>query len=188
LLATLGLPFRVVSPRVPEPPNEDELPAAYAARVAKAKARWAVGHRELVPGERTRYLVIAADTIVTLGGRILGKPASREEARRMLGLLSGRSHVVITAMCVLACDRGEVERESGGTVCTEVDVKPLSGAEIEAYLATGEPMDKAGAYAIQDKAAYMIRSLRGSYTNVVGLPAAVTAALLEQAGALEQWP
>ena len=167
-LRRLGLRFRIVAPDVDERPRRGESPRAFARRAATDKAR-AVAARWKGPG-----VVIAADTIVVLGRRILGKPKNGADARRMLQALSGRSHVVISGVCVLSAGK-----ERSLVVSTRVQFKVLTKQEIDFYLASGEPMDKAGAYAIQGIGAFMVRRIRGSYTNVVGLPVAELLDVLE---------
>jgi septum formation protein len=155
LLTLLGRHFEVMVPQVDETPKPREAPRAFAERLAKEKA-----HAVEVEGT-----VIAADTIVVLGRHILGKPANAAHARKMLRKLSARRHKVITAVCVKNGEHTQVF-----SVVTKVLFRTLDNREIDAYIATGEPMDKAGAYAIQGGAAHMVRSIKGSYTNVVGLP------------------
>jgi septum formation protein len=166
LLAQAGLVFTVTKPDVPEVRRRGEKPADFARRLAREKAA-AVRARH--PGAT----VLAADTIVVLGDRVLGKPRDAADARRMLRALSGRPHQVITAF-TLAGPHRSVTR----AVRTRVVFRALTRAEIDAYVATGDPMDKAGAYAIQGGAAGMVASVRGSYTNVVGLPVAEVLAAL----------
>ena len=168
LLALLELPFIVQPADVDETPLAGEVPAAYVARTALAKAR-------AVPGAA----VLAADTAVILDACILGKPRDREHGEAMLERLSGRVHAVLTA---LALRRGEDEWQR--TVETLVTFDTLDEARIAAYLATDEPWDKAGAYAIQGRAGAFVRSLSGSYSNVVGLPLVETRELLLAAGLL----
>ena len=155
LLAALGLDFNIVVPEIHETPLPNEKPRAFAERLAAEKAR--------VVSEEG--IVIAADTIVVHNEAILGKPADASHAREMLRALSGATHEVITGVCIKNTVRTVVF-----SVCTQVVFRVLEDAEIEEYIATGEPMDKAGAYAIQGGAAHMVRSIDGSYTNVVGLP------------------
>ncbi|HKK22083.1 MAG TPA: nucleoside triphosphate pyrophosphatase [Pseudohaliea sp.] len=166
LLALLELPFSVQAPAVDETPLAGEAPEAYVARTALDKAR-------VVPGDA----VLAADTAVILGAAILGKPRDRADARSMLERLSGRTHRVLTAV---ALRRGE--REWQRTVETTVTFDTLDEARIAVYLDTDEPWDKAGAYAIQGRAGAFVRSLAGSYSNVVGLPLVETRELLLAAG------
>lgn len=155
LLALLGRPFSTLVPEIDETPLPGELPRPFAERLAAEKA-------DAVAAEG---LLITADTIVVRDTDILGKPADRAHACEMLRSLSGRTHEVLTAVCVKSADRRQVF-----SVSTEVVFRTVGDAEIEAYVATNEPMDKAGAYAIQGGAAHMVRAINGSYTNVVGLP------------------
>lgn len=155
LLATLGVDFRVVVPEIDETPLPHEKPRTFAERMAEEKAR-AVAEAGII---------IAADTIVVQNEMILGKPSDAAHAREMLSALSGNTHEVITSVCVKSAVRTVVF-----SVSTEVVFRPLEQAEIDAYVASGCPMDKAGAYAIQGGAAHMVRAINGSYTNVVGLP------------------
>ena len=160
LLADLGLDFDVFPSRVEEPaPLPDEPPADYACRMAEIKTRDVAGQHE----DRT---VLGADTIVVLGGRIMGKPEDTDEALEMLTALSGNTHQVVTAFCLIGTD-GEVVTQA---VSTDVDMRTSGEAELKSYIATGEPMDKAGAYAIQGIGTFLVTAIRGSYTNVVGLP------------------
>jgi len=155
LLASLGLAFRVVVPKIDETLRPNEGPHAFAERLAEEKAN-AVDESGIV---------IAADTIVVQNETILGKPADAAHAREMLRSLSGAMHEVVTGVCIKNATRSVVF-----SIGTHVAFRNLEDAEIEDYIATGEPMDKAGAYAIQGGAAHMVRSISGSYTNVVGLP------------------
>jgi septum formation protein len=155
LLSMLGFDFSILIPEIDETPFPEEQPRTYAERLASEKAH----------AIDTDGLVIAADTIVVKGETILGKPTDDGDARRMLRSLSDASHEVITGVCLRDTIRTVVF-----SVSTSVVFRRLSDDEIDTYIATGEPMDKAGAYAIQAGAAPMIRSIEGSYTNVVGLP------------------
>jgi septum formation protein len=160
LLASAGLSFVVVPSSVVEERLPGEAAEEFVRRLAAAKARD-------VAGAQRDGVVVGADTEVVLDGEILGKPRDDEDARSMLARLSGRAHDVVTGYEVydIAAGRGE-----GGVVHTRVEFAPLSREEIDAYVASGEPRGKAGAYAIQGRAAGMIRRIEGSYTNVVGLP------------------
>ncbi len=180
LLAALGIPFRVVVPDIDETPAPRETPEAYARRAAAEKAAAAAARLPARAVGAPPRIVIGCDTDVALGRRIFGKPRDTAEARRMLRALSGRRHRVISGLCVLRERRNGAWREKTIAVATEVEFRRLSAAEIEAYVATGDPMDKAGAYAIQGGAAGMVRGIRGSYTNVVGLPLAELAELLKR--------
>lgn len=171
LLGQLGLSFEVIVSGLDEKPWPGEKPASYSLRNAADKAREVLGR---VGGDAT---VIAADTIVVLGDRILEKPDDAAHAQEMLRTLSGVEHEVITGLCVLS-RRGDDQRLQADAVRTTVKFRDLGDAEIAAYVATGEPMDKAGAYAIQGGAAKFVTETRGSYTNVVGLPVDELRALL----------
>ena len=174
LLASLGLDFAVRPVGVPEVRAPGEAPAAYVLRLAREKAA-----AEARPGE----LVLAADTVVVLddaggdgggdggGELLLEKPAGRADARRMLALIAGRRHTVLTGVALLrpAAD-GRPAAEASEVVASRVTMAPLSAAEIAWYVDTGEPMDKAGSYAIQGLGAMFVESVEGNYTNVVGLP------------------
>ncbi len=165
LLAQLGVSFDVVPSGIDEKPWPNEAPASYALRNASDKARAVF--------ERTGGVVLSADTIVVCDEHILEKPADADHARRMLRMLSGRWHEVLTGVCILTDGR-----ESARVVCTRVQFKSLSDTQIDGYVATGEPMDKAGGYAIQGGAAPFIEQIEGSYSNVVGLPLEVLKELL----------
>ena len=173
LLQQIGVPFRVVGAAVDEAVWSGEVPAAYVARLAAAKAElgWE-RNRDAIDGP-----VLAADTSVVLDAKILGKPAHREEAESMLRQLSGRTHEVLTAVALRTVDglRSRISR-------SEVTFRRIAAAEARAYWDTGEPCDKAGAYAIQGRAAVFIAELRGSYSGVMGLPLFETAELLSEAG------
>jgi septum formation protein len=168
LLAQVGLAPAVAPSDVDETPHPGEAPAAYARRVAEDKARACAA----------TGAVLAADTVVALEGRILGKAADAAEARAMLADLSGRTHEVHTAV-VLKDPAGALH---GVVVTTEVRFRRLDAAEIARYVETGEPMDKAGAYGIQGEGGALVAWVHGSYTNVVGLPLEETLALLAQVG------
>ncbi|MBX9603555.1 MAG: Maf family protein [Bryobacteraceae bacterium] len=157
LLQAAGIPFQIRVSPVEEKHVAGESPEAYVLRLSRAKAE-AAGLR---PGET----VLGADTVVVLDGHILEKPVDYADACRMLRMLSGRDHAVITGVCLISDSR--VIQDS---VTTRVVFGPLSDREIEEYAASGEPMDKAGAYAIQGLASKFIERIEGDYTNVVGLP------------------
>jgi septum formation protein len=172
LLRNVGISFEVRPADVDESPWEGEEPFDYVRRLAREKALAVLA---LAPKSA---LVLGADTTVVVDGESLGKPLDAEDARRMLGLLSGRTHQVTTAICLARHDRNgaavaEVEFE-----VTEVEFSAISTQEIAAYVASGEPMDKAGAYAIQGGASRWIPQIRGCYFNVVGLPVARVCAML----------
>ena len=173
LLAQVGItPAAVVPADIDETPMPDELPRALALRLAAEKAR-------AVAKDHAEDFVLAADTVVACGRRSLPKPEDAAEARRCLGLLSGRRHRVIGGVA-LACPDGRMVTRA---VVTAVQFKRLSRLETDAYLATEEWRDKAGGYAIQGRAALFVTAVNGDYNNVVGLPLALTANLLAGAGA-----
>ena len=169
----MGWNFTVVKPGTEERVHPGETPEQYVRRNAEEKAADALA----LSGIADRAVAVAADTVVVQDGRILEKPKDPADAHRMLRELSGRTHQVMTGLCI----RTAAAMHSR-TVVTDVEFKDLTDAEIDAYIRTGEPMDKAGAYAIQGLAAYMIRNVRGSYTNVVGLPLAETVEALAPFG------
>ncbi len=171
LLARIGIvPARLAAPDIDETPLKGEAPRAYVARLAENKAL-AVEH---APDE----IVLAGDTTVAVGRRILEKPVDEADLRRMLGLMSGRRHHVFSGVCVIGPD-GRPRVRVADTI---VAFKALSPAEIDWYVASGEGMGKAGGYAIQGKAEAFVRYLAGSHSNVVGLPIFETRALLTSAG------
>ncbi|GLI37145.1 septum formation inhibitor Maf [Geobacter hydrogenophilus] len=174
LLASAGIEFDVFASDIPEEPIPGEAPADFSVRLAKDKAVATAARTE------GRWF-IGADTIVVCDGEIMGKPADEADAVRMLKKLSGVSHEVITGYAIY-------DKERDGILCkpvvTKVFFKGLRDDEISAYVATGCPMDKAGAYAIQGGAAYMVERIDGSYTNVVGLPLCEVVEDLRTLGAL----
>jgi septum formation protein len=174
LLSSLGISFEVKGADIDESVRPEESPPAYVERLAREKAA-AVAAR--FPGA----LVLAADTSVVLDEQILGKPTDVADAERMLAALSGRGHSVLTGVAVA----GPLERSR--VIGTEVRFRQLAAREIAWYARTGEPMDKAGAYAIQGIAGAFISEIRGSPTNVVGLPLWETVELLQQAGFPLPW-
>jgi septum formation protein len=173
LLAQAGFAFSVRPAQIPEDPREGEDPIAYVTRLAREKAE--AVFREISSEESAPpQAVLGADTTVTLDNHILGKPADTTDAARMLRLLSGRTHLVMTGVAVVTPRSAEVAAE-----VTAVRFLTLCDREIDEYIATGEPMDKAGAYAIQGRAARWIPRVEGCYFNVVGLPLALVASMLE---------
>jgi septum formation protein len=171
LLARIGLvPTRIAAPEIDETPLKGELPRDYVARLAEGKA--------LAVERAADEVVLAGDTTVAVGRRILEKPADEADLRRMLGLLSGRRHHVYSGLCVVGTDGKPRVR----VVDTIVAFKALSAAEIDWYVESGEGMGKAGGYAIQGRAETFVRFLSGSHSNVVGLPLFETRALLSSAG------
>ena len=174
LLKQLGLDFEVIPSKIEEDFVPNESPREHVIRLAEAKAM----------DVSNRYIdcwVIGADTIVYIDGQILGKPRNKEEAREMLRLISGKEHRVLTGISVRHSNKGKGECE---TVETAVRVKVLSQAEMDWYVRTGEPFDKAGGYGIQGIGSFMIESINGSYTNVVGLPLCELMQMLVRLGAM----
>ncbi len=175
LLARLLPPdrFRVISADIDESRLSGEAPPDYVRRLALGKAAKGAALWLAAGAATGPHLVLAADTSVVLGEAIYGKPANAAEAARMLGELAGRTHLVLTGFAARLLDReGRLQREESAVCSTEVDLRPLTAPEIAWYAATGEPLDKAGAYAIQGYGGTFISALRGDYYNVVGLPLA----------------
>jgi len=175
LLTQAGYEFQIHPAHIPEDPLPDEDPIAYVVRLAREKAE--AVYRELAArdgGTGDGLAVLGADTTVTLDNHILGKPENADDAARMLRMLSGRTHRVLTGVALVTADGTEVAAEA-----TAVRFLTLPDKEIAAYVATAEPMDKAGAYAIQGRAARWIPRIEGCYFNVVGLPLALVTALLD---------
>ncbi|MGP8252874.1 MAG: Maf family protein [Terracidiphilus sp.] len=189
LLAQAGFTFEVRRARIPEDSRPGEDPIVYVTRLARDKAQvvfdqiaadaasQAVNAAAPSVIDIRSLAVLGADTTVTLDGQILGKPEDREDAARILRQLSGRSHRVITGVALVTHEAVEVAAE-----VTAVQFLTLSNEEIAAYIATGEPMDKAGAYGIQGLAARWIPRVEGCYFNVMGLPLALVATMLESRG------
>jgi septum formation protein len=176
LLRNAGIPFAVQPADINETPLAGESPRDCAERLAREKAM-------AVFESNPQQCVLGADTIVVVDDTILGKPRDAEDAGRMLRLLSGRTHAVITGVCLVG------EKMAGGDLpviiaseTTQVTMSQISDDEIRDYIATGEPMDKAGAYAIQGVASRWIPRIEGDYSNVVGLPVALVYALLRARG------
>ena len=171
LLEQLGIPFRVDPSHIPEDLLPGEPPEEHARRLSVAKARE-------VHGRHPDALVLAGDTVVVLDGRILGKPRDSRDAVEMLLALSGRTHRVVSGLA-LALPQGTVK---AGTMTTEVTFREFEPGLAEAYVATGEPMDKAGAYGIQGFGGALVRGIKGDYNTVVGLPIPLLLDLLAEGG------
>jgi septum formation protein len=172
LLRNANIPFEVQPADIDEDPLPNEPAQACAERLAREKAR-------AIAQSRPNDVVLGADTVVVIDNQILNKPVDAPDAARMLRLLSGRTHRVITGVCLVVRGHCEV-----GSEVTSVTMSEISDEEIAAYVATGEPMDKAGAYAIQGRASRWIPRIEGDYSNVVGLPVARVYRLLRQAGVI----
>jgi septum formation protein len=177
LLARLGVPFEIWPSAVEERLVPGVPATTLAAGLARAKGQDVAARARARGGGRS--VVLGADTLVVLDGRAVGKPASRAEARRLLGALRDRAHEVVTAVAVIGVPDG---REAATTVTSRVVMRAYSDAAIEAYVETGEADDKAGAYAAQGAGAGLIARIEGCFTNVVGLPLTSTARLLRAFG------
>lgn len=205
LLERLGFTVKVIPSAIDEIRAEGEMPENFVKRMARSKCLAVVDrlNQTMYPSEpggdpaarrypavggsrtqETRW-VIGADTVVVLGERILGKPKDTAEAAEMLHRLAGNTHRVITGFCIHDLKKN---KEGIQAVGTDVRFKRLTSSEIEKYVAVGESMDKAGAYAVQGVGAYMIDSIVGSYTNVVGLPLCQTVEMMEEMGAHDILP
>ncbi|HZH89270.1 MAG TPA: Maf family protein [Pyrinomonadaceae bacterium] len=170
ILRAVGWPFEAVAANVDEAARDGEEVVEYVERLACEKA-------EAVAEGRASGLVLGADTVVAAGGRILGKPADAEDARRMLRLLGGGWHDVLTGVALVRAETGDV---LVAHELTRVRFAPMTDEEIDWYVATGEPSDKAGAYAVQGRAALFIEEIEGDYWNVVGLPVRLVYKLAEE--------
>ena len=183
LLKQIGVNFEMLLPRfdprraldTDETPQADEVPEAYVKRICQEKA--SAGWRALKYRNLPAFPVLAADTTVTLDGKIIGKPLGREQAAAILRTLSGRQHQVLSAVAVIFETRMEMRLS-----VSKVTFAPLSEERIQRYLLTNEPLDKAGGYAIQGYASAFLRHLDGSYSGVMGLPLFETAELLQAFG------
>jgi septum formation protein len=174
ILRTLGISFSIIPPDIDETKLKDETPQEFVARISYEKANKVGQH---FPDK----WVIAADTIVVLKGKVLGKPKNERDAFNMLRTLRGKWHKVITGYCVLNLLKNVVYRD---IVETKVFVRHMTDDEITRYIKTSEPMGKAGSYAVQGKGGYMVKEIKGSYTNVVGLPICEIAEALLSLGVL----
>jgi septum formation protein len=175
LLTALGIVFEVIGTDLDESMTAGETVEEHVLRLAGQKA-WAVSSRN------PDALVLGADTVVVVDGAVLGKPADKEDAARMLGMLSGRTHEVLTGIAIIP---PECQDAYAQVVRTAVVMRGLDPKEIAGYVATNEPMDKAGAYAVQGLASAFITRIEGSYPNVVGLPTAEVIGLMLTLGAVE---
>lgn len=195
LLERAGFSVKPVPASIDEEPIAGETPIGYTKRLAREKVLTAVRRLQSTlynpdnpnwsaEADSARW-VIGADTVVTIDDILLGKPTDVQEAREMLSRLAGREHLVITGFSLFDLRR---DREGLQAVTTRVRFKPLTRAEIEAYVAVGESMDKAGAYAIQGVGAYLAEEIAGSYTNVVGLPLCQVVEMMQEMGATDILP
>ncbi len=181
ILEKLGLTFEVQPSDVDETQHTGEDPRAYVLRLAEAKARAC----QVVCASHEQAVVLGSDTTVVLDEVVLGKPTDLAESERMLRALRGREHVVHTGVAVLLLPQAELRITA---VSTRVRFRAFSDLTLSRYVASREGMDKAGSYGIQELGAGLVAEVSGSYSNVVGLPAAETLELLEQIGALSEWP
>lgn len=181
LLRQIELPFEV-SPSEADENIERETPELLVEELSRRKCA-EVGNR--IGGE---CLVLGADTVVALGDQVLGKPGTEERAAEMLWMLSGKAHKVCTGVTLGEFREGKLQRQTTFSEVTEVFLYPLSEGEIREYIASGEPMDKAGAYGIQGRFAKFVKKIYGDYNNVVGLPAARVYQEIKKLGLLEQMP
>lgn len=172
ILRAVGWPFEVMVAGVDETLNGNESPVEYVRRLSVAKAT-------AVAAKIDRGLILGADTTVVIDDHILGQPVDDNDARRMLKLLSGRWHEVLTAIALVRA--GETANPYAGIETTRVRFAELSDAEIDWYVSTGEPLDKAGAYGIQEKAALLVEEIQGDYFNVMGLPIRLVYELVRRA-------
>jgi septum formation protein len=181
LLRNAGIPFVLRPADIPETPNKDEAPRAFAERMAREKALAAFD-------QHSKDFVLGADTVVVVDSEILGKPRNNADAARMLRLLSGRTHQVITGVCLLGQELKQNQKqkpfEDVRSETSTVTMNGLSEADIQSYISSGEPMDKAGAYAIQGRASRWISRIGGDYFNVVGLPVSLVYRMMQEHGAL----
>ena len=175
LLQQIGIPFQQLVSEIDETPGGDEAPGDYVCRMAREKAR--AGWMEVQARGLPEIPLLAADTSVVMGSKILGKPNNPEQACDMLLSLSGNCHAVMTAIAVTNGHKTIVRLST-----TQVQMTPFDQVRAEAYVATGEPADKAGAYGIQGYGAILVESIRGSYSGVVGLPLQETADVLSEFG------
>ncbi|HEY3266636.1 MAG TPA: Maf family protein [Armatimonadota bacterium] len=176
LMRQAGLEFIV------RPTDAEDEPGPFPEHAARYASALALAKAEAIASAETDAVVVGADTVVALDDHLLNKPADAADARRMLALLQGRTHQVITGVAVLVVEAGEIARRDVRHVSTDVTMREAAPEEIEAYIATGEPMDKAGAYGIQGRGALFIQGIVGDYNNVVGLPLFVLSQMLAAAG------
>jgi len=181
LLRNAGIPFVARPTDIPETPRKHEAPRAFAERMAREKALAAFD-------QEAGDFVLGADTIVVVDSEILGKPRDNTDAARMLRLLSGRTHQVITGVCLLGPELSQNQKEKTfedvRSETTTVSMNALSKDDIQSYVSSSEPMDKAGAYAIQGRASRWISRIEGDYFNVVGLPVSLVYRMMQEHAAL----
>ncbi len=174
ILTLMDIPFEVIESHVQEVPPAGATPQELVKALARQKAR-------AVFSMHPNDCVIGADTVVDLDGRVLGKPHTPERAKEYLRLLSGRSHIVYTGICVLTPGRADVR-----SVRTDVTFRPMTDEEIDWYVGTGDPLDKAGSYGVQGPASLFVDSLTGNYFNIIGMPAPTLYEMLLEAGVIDR--
>jgi septum formation protein len=191
ILARLGLEFTVEAAELDESRRAGESPTTYVERLSREKARAVAVRSSQARGKAAPFgqslpcALLGADTTVVLDDQLLEKPLDLADSERMLRALRGREHVVYTAVTLLLWPEDEAHTQ---TVATAVGFRAFGDATLRGYVASREGMDKAGSYGIQELGAALVSEVRGSYSNVVGLPAAETLALLEQRGVVDEWP
>ena len=184
LLSNLGLDFTVVASQVDETIEPGLSPEQAVIEIARRKAQ-AVQRKlslEAKTNPEQETVIVAADTIVVIEGKLLGKPVSAHEAIAMLSSLSGKEHKVYTGLALIVFENGHAQVPLTRSVVSKVRFRKLERAEIKAYVLSGEPMDKAGAYALQGKASVFVQSIEGCYTNIIGLPMPDLVAMLRGVG------
>lgn len=172
LLESIGIAFDVIPSHIPEERRDGEAPEEYVARLSREKAH-------AISAQHPDRWIIAADTTVALDDLVLEKPVDGDDAKRMLSTIAGKTHIVYTGVTLT---RAEPHRIDTHVATTEVRMLPMTARDIDWYVATGEPLDKAGAYAAQGLGGMFIDSIHGSFTNVVGLPLALLFQMLRKAG------
>lgn len=179
LMTQVHLPIEVQTPMVDEKPKPNEKPDRLVARLAREKAQ---SVREIAIQRYESCLILAADTLVVApdGRKILGKPKDQDDARKMLKLLAGKTHTVLTGYSILLATRTQKSKQIVRVVKSRVKLRPLTAKTIDLYVASEEPMDKAGSYAAQGLGMALVEEIKGSYTNVVGLPMAQVCKDLEK--------
>lgn len=182
MLSAIGMSYELIKPDFDEKQQPGELPLDYVKRNSASKADWVL---ERIASRREDAVIICADTIVVLDGRVYEKPRDPGHARAMLGELCGQTHIVMTAITVVRTM--PTPKMVTKVVETAVALKKLTPAAIAAYVASGEPLDKAGSYAIQGVGGFMVDRIDGSYSNVVGLPLSELVSMLEDDFGLSLW-
>ena len=185
ILSQLGVSFRIVPSGIDERALPGETPEAHVQRLACEKGLEVRSRLQSSSNDAERACILSADTIVLVAGQVYGKPVDDADALRMLQTLAGQTHRVLTALAL--CEVGGEYRDAL-LLTTEVTFRAVDRGTLERYVASGEARDKAGSYAIQGLGAGLVRAIHGSYTNVVGMPAAETVEMLDRAGVLRSWP